>query len=219
MKSMTTYIRRPGIAKSLLTLLSEEINANARDVCNYTKDWQPNDIETIRQKLATENESIANAGDLDKWLDSVKGEEAMRVVYPCAGSIKATDVITLKSVSGTLSLIEAKYLIKFACTGPFGGCGSFKKRVSGKFLEMENQMIPDNEDIDSLRVLVVSEEQYPFSVNHIRALMSENNPPGTFSDDGKTHTYVLCSSCNLRKLLDNPLIAKTYSNSFLFFSI
>ena len=219
MKSMTTYIRRPGIAKSLSTLLLEEINANARDVCNYTNDWQPNDIETIRQKLEKESKNIVKTEELGKWLDSVKGEEAMRVVYPHAGLNKATDVITLKNISDMLTLIEAKYLIKFACTGPFGGCGSFKARVSGKFLEMENQMMPDEENIDSLRILVVSEEQYPFSVNHIRTLMGENNPPGSFSDDGKTHTYVLCSSSNLRKLLDNPLIAKTNVNSFLFFSI
>ena len=216
---MTRFIQSPGIGRTLSALLTEEIAANGKDVSNYVNDWQPNDIKTIRQKLEKENGNIANAVDLGEQSDSVKGEDAMRSVYPAAGSNKATDVITLKNTSGMLSLIEVKYLIKFACKGPFGGCGSFKQRISGKFLAMENQMIPDEEEIDPLRVLVVSEEQFPFSVNHIRALMAEDYPPGTFSDDGKTHAYVLCSSVGLRRVLDNPSAINTNDNDYLFFVI
>ena len=216
---MTEFINCPGNARTLSSLLSDEIVTNEREVSNYVNDWQPDDIKRIKQILEKENEAITNAADLSKQSDSVKGEEAMRQVYPDTGSKKATDVITLKSQTGTLSLIEVKYLMKFACKGPFGGCGSFKERISGKFLDMECQMIPDEESIDPLRVLVVSEEQFPFSVNHIRSLMAEDYPPGTFSDDGKTHTYVLCSSCNLRTVLDNPCRVNTDVNNYLFFTI
>ncbi len=191
MKAMTTHIRRPGVAKTLSALLSDEINANASDVSNYVHDWLPGDINKIQQILAMELKYVSNTIDLGKRLDSVKGEEAMRLVYPNAGLNKATDVITLKSAIGILSLIEAKFLVKFACKGPFGGCGSFKERISGKFLAMERQMVPDNENIDSLRVLVVSEEQFPFSVNHIRALMNDNYPSGSFSDDGKSEAKMI----------------------------
>ena len=219
MKAMTMFIQRPGNARTLSSLLSDEIAANEREVSNYTNDWYQDDINTIKQILEKENRNITNAVNLGDRSDSVKGEEAMRLVYPAAGSNKATDVITIKSTNNTLSLIEAKYLIKFSCKGPSGGCGSFKQRISGKFLAMENQMIPDKENIDPLRVLVVSEEQFPFSVNHIRALMAEDYPPGTFSDDGKTHEYVLCSSCCLRMILDNPSVVKSDFDNYLFFTI
>ena len=219
MKAMTRHILSPGVARSLSSLLSDEISANARDVRNYVKDWKPYDIDAIQQILSKEQGKVNQLADLRERLDSVKGEEAMRVVYPTAVLHKAADVITIKANTSSLSLIELKYLIKFASKGPFGGCGSFRERISGKFREMERQMIPDGENINPLRVLVVTEEQFPFSVNHIRALMSEDYPPGTFSDDGQAHHYVLCSSSTLPSMLDNPLAFRADVNRCLFFTI
>ncbi len=218
MKAMTEHISRPDVATSLSLLMSEEISANERDVQKYVHDWLPGDIEKIKPILASEKEYILNSDDLSKKNDSVKGESAMLGVYSAAGENKATDAITLKE-TGALLLVEAKYLIKLGCKGPFGGMGSFKERVAEKFNAMEKQMIPDGETIEPLRVLVVTEEQLPFSIEHIRMLAAGDYPSDAFSSDGKRHEYVLCSSSSLRMMVDNPPVGKPNAAKYFFFSI
>jgi len=216
---MTAYIKNGTFTKSLAVLMAEEIATNATDVCNYgDMDWSPEDKRKIHPILIAETAIIEDTATLSKKTDSVKGEEAMQAVYATSEQKKATDAIVLKDV-GTLSLIEAKYLIKFASKGPFGGLGSFKARISQKFDTMAELMAKDGETLEPLRIIVVSEEQLPYSINHVRALVEGAEPSETFSNDGKKHQYVLCSSSSLRIMVDDPPIGIHNAQKYLFFKI
>lgn len=212
---MSAYIATSGVATTLSLLLQSEIDANATSVLNYTHDWTPVDMRNVQPLLAAEKNAIQSAVSLGAKNDSVKGESAMQIAYATRLQQKAVDVITQKG-SGSLALIELKYLIKFASMGPFGGRGSFKTRIADKFCSVSNMMEPDGESLDPLRILVVTEEQYPYSVNHVRALLDGEYPVGTFSSDGKSHDYVLCTSVKLRTLLDNPPSKDPSINQYLF---
>ena len=220
MKSMTAYIQNGTFTKKLAILMSDEIRANAQDVNNYSDmDWSPDDKKKIQSILMEEIKLIENTADLYEKNDSVKGEDAMQAVYSSGGQQKkATDAIVLRGM-GTLTLVEAKYLIKYASKGPLGGYGSFRIRISQKFDTMIDTLTTDGEIVEPLRVIVVTEEQLPYSINYVRSLVDCDYSAKTFSSDGKKHLYVLCSSSSLRIMVDNPPIGIPNAQKYLFFKI
>ena len=122
----------------------------------------------------------------------------MRVVYANTGA--ATDVITLSPV-GHLSFAECKYGIKYGGTGPFRSSAAFARDVAKKFDKMEQALLNDQESVRRLRVLVVSRDQLPFTIAHIKALEQMNLPVGSFSTDKRKHLYVVCSTTEVRELM------------------
>lgn len=217
MKAMTAYITGSSNAMALGALLAVEIADNKVNVHQY-RDWAENDKEVICSILAEEESVLKSSQDLYSPIDSVKGEDAMKAVYSSNVQDKATDAIT-KMANGVLVLTEAKYLVRFGGRGPFRGRDTFKQRVSGKFNEMARKLLPDGENMSPLRIIVTTDRQFPISINYIRAMMSQNDPVGSYSDDGKAYEYVLCSSKSLRQIVYNPTIARTSTEDYFFFTL
>lgn len=216
MHAMTSYFAAPGVVKSLATLMADEIADNKAAVPNYTQ-WSSGDIDTAQEILTAELTTVNSEQGLNGATDSVKGEDAVKVAYPSALQRKAVDAIT-RTNPNAFALTEAKYLMKFSCKGPFRGPAAFKERISGKFNGMAGCMVPDGETIDPLRIIVVAEEQLPYSVMHIRTLLDSEYEDGSFSDDGQKYEYVICTSRNLRMMIDNPPRDRR-SDDYFFFSI
>lgn len=217
MKSMTDHFANSPNVRTLCALMTAEIDGNKAALPGYG-DWSDADKDIIRPILDDEIAVIDGLTELAASVDSVKGENAMAEAYPTAMQNKATDAITRLN-NGMLVLTEAKYLMRFGGKGPFRGMSHFKKRVSGKFLEMANAMLPDHETLASLRVIVTTDQQLPISINHIKSLIDRDDPTGSYSDDGRTYEYVLCSSRSLRKLVDNPTLPHVSTDDYLFFTL
>ena len=216
MHAMTSYFAAPGVVKSLAALMAKEIADNKAAVPNYTQ-WSSDDIDTAQEILTAELATVNSEQGLNGAADSVKGEDAVKTSYPSAQQRKAVDAITRTSPNA-FALTEAKYLMKFSCKGPFRGPAAFKKRISGKFNEMAACMVPDGEAIDPLRIIVVAEEQLPYSVMHIRSLLDSEYEDGSFSEDGRMYEYVICTSKNLRQMIDHPP-RNIRSDDYLFFML
>ena len=216
MKSMTTHINTIGVALELGRLLCDEIATNKREV-SANPQWSPADRNTVFLAMDAESTRISLNKNLYSSKDSVKGETAMSAVY-LGYSGKAVDIITLHA-GADLVLMEAKYLIRVGGCGPFGGPASFKSRVSGKFNDMIAKMCPDGEIIRQLRIVVVTDEQLPFSIAHIRGLLNAGYPPGSFSSDYNQYNYVLCSSSTLLTIVNGSPIDKLKSEDYLFFTL
>jgi len=217
MKSMTAHLSTPANVKTLGDLMSAEIGDNKSALPRYA-DWSEDDKRVVCLILDGEKDVIKKLAGLSSSADSVKGEDAMKIVYPSANQKKATDAVT-KLLNGVLVLSEAKYLMRFGGKGPFGGVGSFRDRVSGKFLEMTRAMVPDGESLSPLRVIVVSDRQLPLSINHVKALLDRKEPDGAYSEDGRAYDYVICSSRSLRMLVDNPHIDRVSTDDYFFFTL
>lgn len=215
MRAMTSYFASSGAVKSLSDLMADEIADNKASVPKYSQ-WSADDIKTADAILTQELGGVTSVSELSTAIDSVKGEDAVKAVYPGAQQRKAVDAIT--ATSSGYALTEAKYLMKFGCKGPFRGPSAFNERISGKFLEMANCMRPDGETVIPLRIIVVSENQLPYSVMHIRALLDSEYQDGAFSADGQKHEYVICTSKNLRQMIDCPP-RSARSDDYLFFTI
>lgn len=215
MKLMTVYFSSTPNIKTLSELMTAEILGNKVSLSNNS-DWSDSDKKIISIILDDEKSIIDKEPNLANLTDSLKGEQAMAVVYPATTQKKAADAITRLS-TGALVLTEAKYLIRYGGKGPFGGRSSFKNRISGKFLEMERTMRPDDEKLSPLRVLVVSERQLPISINHVKSLVDSNDSPGSYSEDGNCYEYVLCSSKCLRMIVNNPNIPRVSTGEYYFF--
>lgn len=216
MKAMTNHIQSTGTAMALGVIMSNEIMCNKSEV-SINPDWSNEETEAVAQVMDAELAVLQTSVDLYGRNDSVKGENAMQTVYPKYAG-KATDAITLCD-DGALALSEAKYLIKVGGRGPFGGPASFKNRVSGKFNDMKNSLAGDGESTSPLRIVVVTEEQLPLSIIHVRGLLNADYPHGSFSSDGSQHDYVLCSSRGLNAIIRNPAAARRKSQDYLFFRI
>lgn len=215
MKLMTAHFSTSPNVKTLGELMTAEILVNKTSLSNNS-DWADFDKKIISIILGDEISSIENTENLANPVDSLKGERTMAEVYPSVTQKKAADAIT-RLPTGVLTLTEAKYLIRYGGKGPFGGRSSFKKRISDKFLEMERTMLPDGENLSQLRVLVVSERQLPISINHVKTLVSSNDSPGSYSTDGKTYKYVLCSSKCLRMIMNSPKIPRVSTGDCYYF--
>lgn len=218
MKAMTAHIQSSGDALEIGTLMRDEIAANKREV-TANPQWSESDRKAAFLAMDTESTRILSTASLYSHKDSVKGENAMAAAYR-GYMAKAVDVITLHG-SGELVLMEAKYLIRLGGRGPFGGPSSFKSRVSDKFSDVAGVMRADGERIKQLRIIVVTDEQLPFSTAHIHGLLnaSPSYPPGSFSSDGNQYDYVLCSSSNLRTIIDGAAVNKQKLQDCLFFTL
>lgn len=213
MNAMSTYIRLPGVANSVEDVLKAELFRSATEVL-CRSDW-PNQ-EIVKCNNALSNESARMLGFASSLRDSVKGEEAMRVVYANTGA--ATDVITLSPV-GHLSLAECKYGIKYGGTGPFRSSAAFARDVAKKFDKMEQALLNDQESVRRLRVLVVSRDQLPFTIAHIKALEQMNLPVGSFSTDKRKHLYVVCSTTEVRELMGVFSVSSLTRGTYYIFTL
>ena len=213
MNAMSTYIRLPGVANSVEDVLKAELSRSATEVL-CRSDW-PNQ-EIVKCNNALSNESARMLGFASSLRDSVKGEEAMRVVYANAGA--ATDVITLSPV-GHLSLAECKYGIKYGGTGPFRSSAAFARDVAKKFDKMEQTLLKDQETVRRLRVLVVSRDQLPFTIAHVKALEQMNLPVGSFSTDKRKHLYVVCSTTEVRELAGMFSVSRLATGTYYIFAL
>lgn len=212
MKRMSSYIAGTGNAIHLAALCTAEIDDHLEKLPAYgNQDWPDSEKQRIALILEKEASCIVSCTQLSATIDSVKGESAMQEVY--AYQKKASDIITLHNC---LVLIELKYLIKVGGVGPFGGPSSFKKRVSDKFLEMGVVLVEDAEQVHPLRIIVTSEEQYPYSLAHIHGLIDSEFPPGSFSSDNQQYEYVLCSSKSLRSVVDTSVALPVGNDVFAF---
>lgn len=209
---MSTYIRLPGVANSVEDVLKAELSRSAAEVL-CRSDW-PNQ-EIVKCNDALSNESARMLGFASSLRDSVKGEEA-KVVYANAGA--ATDVITLSPV-GHLSLAECKYGIKYGGTGPFRSSAAFARDVAKKFDKMEQTLLKDQETVRRLRVLVVSRDQLPFTIAHIKALEQMNLPVGSFSIDKRKHLYVVCSTTEVRELAGMFSVSRLATGTYYIFAL
>ena len=216
MKAMTAHICATGNASELGTLMREEIATNKQEA-SANPQWSVADRDAAFFAMDAESSRIDTLPNLYSSRDSVKGETAMEAVYP-EYSGKAVDAITLHD-GGDLVLMEAKYLIRVGGRGPFGGPASFKSRVSEKFNEMAVKLVADNEMVRQLRIVVVTDAQLPFSINHIHKLLNAGYPPGSFSSDCNRYNYVLCSSSSLRMMVDGVARGKKNTQDYLFFTI
>lgn len=216
MHAMTSYFAASGVVKSLATLMADEIADNKAAVPNYTQ-WSSGDIDTAQEILTAELTTVNSEQSLNGATDSVKGEDVVKVAYPSALQRKAVDAIT-RTNPNAFALTEAKYLMKFSCKGPFRGPAAFKERISGKFNEMTHCMVPDGETLNPLRIIVVAEEQLPYSVMHIRSLIDSEYQDGSFSEDGQKYEYVICTSKDLRQMIDRPP-RDVQSDDYLFFTL
>ena len=197
---------------SLYVLCLREIEEHLRQLPLYSdSDWPKSEKEQVVFSLDKEKVCISEVICSSRRTDSLKGEDAMFRVYNYTG--KATDIITLKE---DLCLIELKYLIKQGGLGPFGGPSSFRKRISDKFLDMGNKLSSDGEKVNSLRIVVVTESQYPYSLGHIHGLLNSGYPAGTFSSDDKEYQYMLCTSRYLRGAIDGTIKQNENVDCFCF---
>ncbi len=198
---MSSYIADSGNAMCIAKLCYAEIDDNLNNLLpSPNSDWSDSERRCIKVVLGNEVSNIARFLAHHDINDSVKGESAMREVYNY--DKKAVDIIT---GNNCLVLSELKYMIKVGGVGPFGGPGSFKKRVSDKFLEMNHVLDKDSEQVSPLRVIVTNEEQYPYFVAQIHGLIDSQDKPGEFSSDNNEYDYALCTSRSLGRVV--------YSNS------
>ena len=219
MKAMTSYFAVSSDVKSLGVVMTDEMADNKSDLQNYSNtDWPPSDKRMATKLINEETAIVSKLTCLQATVDTVKGETAVAVAYPSAIQQKATDAIT-KLPNGVLVLSEAKYLMKYAGKGPFRGPKAFKERISGKFNEMADTMLPDGESLAPLRVIVVTEKQLPYSIAHVQALSAAKNPPGSFSEDNQQYDYVLCSSKSLYRLIHNPPVLRVSTCDYHFFTL
>lgn len=213
MNAMSTYIGLPGVADSVEDVLKDELSRSATEILGRS-DWSNQEI--VKCNNALSNESARVLGFSSSLRNSVKGEDAMNVVYTNTGA--ATDVITLSPV-GHLSLAECKYGIKYGGTGPFRSSDAFVRDIAKKFDMMEQRFLRDQETIRRLRVLVVSWNQLPFTIAHIRALEQMNLPVGSFSTDKKRHLYVVCSTTEVRKLMGVFSVSSLTPGTYYIFTL
>lgn len=213
MKAMTTYIRRPSVGSSVEDVLATELSKSADDVLRRS-DWPNQEIEKCNNALSIESSRML--GIKSSLRDSVKGEIAMKIVYANTGA--ATDVITL-SPAGYLSLAECKYGIKYGGAGPFRNSATFVQDIAKKFDKMEQRLLDDQETVRQLRVLVVSWDQLPFTIAHIKALEQMSLPIGSFSTDKKQHLYVVCSTTEVRELMGKFSVSSLSSGTYYIFAL
>lgn len=213
MKGMSTYIRRPGVACSVESVLGDELSQSIGEVLGRS-DWPNQEILKCNSALA--KESARMLGVAPSLRDSVKGEEAMEVVY--AHTEAAADAITLSPI-GCLSLAECKYGIKYGGAGPFRNSATFTRDIAKKFDKMEQKLLADQETVRRLRVLVVSWDQLPFTIAHIKALEQMNLPVGSFSSDKKNHLYVVCSTSEVRRLTGAFSVSKLTPGTCYIFTL
>lgn len=215
MKSMSSYISVGSNAHMHSKVCVDEIEDHFRQLPSYREqDWSQSEKERVIRVLQDEKDRIFSCPDLSRVADSVKGEAAMGAVYLHTG--KAADIITLHT---SLCLAELKYLIKVGGVGPFGGPGSFKKRIADKFLVMHDVLTNDGEAVNPLRIIVATENQYPYSLAHIHGLLDSQYPSGSFSSDNKTYPYALCTSVFLRGVIDGVIKPHQLGVDCFFFSI
>lgn len=213
MKRMTTYIRQSDNVRSAEDVLTAELSKSNEEVLRRS-DWPNQEIEKCNRALAIETARML--GVESSLRDSVKGEVAMKIVYVHTGA--AADVIILSSV-GYLSLAECKYGIKYGGAGPFRNSASFVQDIAKKFDKMEQRLLEDQETVRRLRVLVVSWEQLPFTIAHIKALEQMELPIGSFSTDKKKHMYVVCSTTEVRRLIGEVSVSRLTSGSYYIFTL
>ena len=216
MRSMSAHIAAQ--AKSLPDILLKEMDANMSAVEAYPeKDWPRPEKERVKEVVGIERELVRNLMVKDETCDSVNGDLSMPTVYP-GYSAKTTDVITGRTDS-VLVLSEIKYLIKVGGVGPFGGPSGFRSRIADKFCEMQAELQKDGESVDPLRIIVETEEQLPHSILCVNDLINgEYDNADAFSSDSQPHHYVLCSSRNLRQMIENPPIG-SISDDYFFFTL
>lgn len=212
MKEMSKYFEAGVGVSSFYDLCVAEIDEHLHQLPLYSDhDWPVLEKEQVVSSLNMEKVCISEVINSSQQTDSVKGESAMLTVYNYTG--KATDIITLKS---DLHLTELKYLIKKGGLGPFGGPSSFRARISDKFLNMGERLLSDEERVNSLRILVVTESQFPFSLGHIHGLLNSGYPAGTFSSDHKKYRYMLCTSRSLRMFFEGTIRSQDDVDCFYF---
>lgn len=195
MNLMTNHILQPQAPNAFAKLLRDELSENARAVLGRA-DWSNDEI--LRCQDAIDNTIAKIHVSPNATKDSVKGEEAMGNVYGYGN--KASDIITLHG-SGVLKLSECKCAIKIGGMGPFRSPQAFCRSVSDKFYHMGIKLLSDGESISPVRVIIVNDQQFDFSVAHIQALMQDNYPQGSFSCDGTQYDYVLCSASTAEHLV------------------
>lgn len=213
---MCAHIAAHGI--QLPQVLLDEMAANMAAVDGYSEsDWPPCEKAKIKNVISAECAIVNDMLTRDKAADSVNGDLAMPSVYSTYSG-KTTDVIT-KRCDFALVLSEAKYLIKVGGVGPFGGPASFRERVSDKFHAMLQEFAKDGEMVDPLRIIIETEEQLPYSIQLASNLVNgEYDSVNAFSKDGLKHRYVLCSSKDLRRMIENPPVG-TVSEDYFFFTL
>ena len=215
MKAMSSYISAGSNAHMLSKVCVDEIEDHFQQLPSYgEQDWSQSEKQRVINVLQDEKERISLCADLSRVADSVKGETAMEAVYQHTG--KAADIITLQT---SLYLTELKYLIKVGGLGPFGGPGSFRKRIADKFLAMYGVLTHDGEVVNPLRIIVATEEQYPYSLAHVHGLLDSQYPSGSFSSDNKIYSYALCTSVFLRGVVDGVIQPHQSGVDCFFFSI
>lgn len=215
MKDMTRFISSGQNARTLCVLCADEIDDHFRQLPAYNEtDWPQAEKVPAMQALSDERGRVLACSKLSCVVDSVKGEDAMKSVYGHAG--KAADIITLQA---PLRLVELKYLVKVGGVGPFGGPGSFKKRIADKFLAMGDVLSADGEMVSTLRIIVTSEGQYPYSLAHVHGLLDSKYPAGSFSSDAKMHHYALCTSVCLRDVIDGVIRPQETDVDCFYFTI
>lgn len=199
-------------------VLLDEMAENVDKVNRYSdNDWPPDEKEKVKNVISAEREIVNGMLTYDMSADSVHGDFVMPSVYS-GYSGKKTDVITKR---GDLALVlsEAKYLIKVGGVGPFGGPAGFRERVSDKFHEIQQALAEDGETVDPLRIIIETEEQLPYSIQSVSNLVNgEYDNANAFSTDGQKHRYVLCSSKNLRRMIEDPPVG-TVSEDYFFFTL
>ncbi len=213
---MSAHIAAHGT--QLPQVLLDEMAKNVESVDRYSvRDWPPDEKEKVKNVISAECEIVNGMLTHDMSRDSVHGDSAMPSVYS-GYSGKKMDVITRRG-DLTLVLSEAKYLIKVGGVGPFGGPSGFRERVSDKFHEMQQALEDDGEMVDPLRIIVETEEQLPYSIQSVSNLVNgEYDNANAFSTDGQKHRYVLCSSKDLRLMIENPPVG-TVSEDYFFFTL
>lgn len=217
-RAMSARFCVTGVRKTLQRLVVDELSANVGQVRRYgTSDWSESEKDALISVLNEEADRVGSIGALAIRDDSVNGDDEMPIAYSGYGDQKV-DVVT-QLASGRLVLSEAKFVVKIDGLGPFGGPGSFRSRISDKFLDVYKTLEADGEAVDAIRIIVVTKEQLQLSIAHVHGLLDGGYPSGTFSSDRRQYDYVLCTSANLRDVIDNPPRAPVDTQDYFFFSI
>lgn len=74
---------------------------------------------------------------------------------------------------------------------------------------------------EDIPIMVVSPETESAMSEKVHGLLnaSPSYPPGSFSSDGNQYDYVLCSSSNLRAIVDGVAVNKRKLQDYLFFTL